>query len=636
MSDDGTSFTIDLPVTGAPAIDAAAASIDSLAVRLDAASKASIAASAAMSAGEASYRTSEAAADRAAKALERIGVAADAQRGKLQEAMDTGDVSGADRAAEKLRNLMDRQAEAASKALAAKTALEAEATALDKLKAAAEAAATEEDKLSQESDKASTSEKSASEGIHFEGAERGLNKLGGPLGAVGSKIAGLASGWGKVSKAFGDLGPEVIAAVGVAAVAAAVAAVTVAAISGVVSLAQWAVGLADANRNALLLSQGIARSVAGGAALNDKLNALTTTLPLTREELSGMAQRLADSGLRGNALTAALDKSAMAAAKLKFGPDFAKEMLSLDQQTKVFHANIAAVFGGLKTDALMGALQKLVGLFDANSASGKALKVVFESIMQPLIDKVTAAEPMIERFFLQLEIWALKALIAIKPYGSTFIKIGEALLVVAAIIGGVLVVALGLLVLPFAVAIAATTALVLGVEWAVGKLIAGFSAVKGWLANFSLADVGKAMIDGLINGIIGGGAALLASVKGVVTGAVDAAKKALGIASPSKVFAEIGMQTGAGMSQGVDRSSAGVQDSLESMVAPPSPSGGAAPSTAPAASSVKSGSGTSLAGATFNLYGVQGAEDAEARISALLTRILEGDVTQLGAAVPST
>ncbi len=34
MSEDGTTFTIDLPVTGQAAIDAASASMDTLAVRL--------------------------------------------------------------------------------------------------------------------------------------------------------------------------------------------------------------------------------------------------------------------------------------------------------------------------------------------------------------------------------------------------------------------------------------------------------------------------------------------------------------------------------------------------------------------------------------------------------------------------
>ena len=43
-------------------------------------------------------------------------------------------------------------------------------------------------------------------------------------------------------------------------------------------------------------------------------------------------------------------------------------------------------------------------------------------------------------------------------------------------------------------------------------------------------------MQGLADGIVSGGSAVLSAMKGAVTGAIDAAKKALGIASPSKVF----------------------------------------------------------------------------------------------------
>ena len=74
------------------------------------------------------------------------------------------------------------------------------------------------------------------------------------------------------------------------------------------------------------------------------------------------------------------------------------------------------------------------------------MKVVFESIFQPLVDGLTNAEPKIERFFLQLEVWALKALIFFKPHASLVLKIGEAFLLVAGIIGGLVVAAIGLVV----------------------------------------------------------------------------------------------------------------------------------------------------------------------------------------------
>lgn len=617
MSDDGTTFTIDIPVTGGSQIDAAAKSTEVLAANLGDASKA-------IQAGEASYRKAEQSADRAAKALERVGLAADVQRGKLRAATEANDEGAAEKAAARLRDLIAEQDVLAQHATKTKTALDAEAKSLDKLSVATDTTTKAEEK----------SGKGAEEFFDkFDGLDRGLKKIGGPLANTAAAVADFGEGFGKLVK---KMGPTAGIIAGTSAAVVALTAVVIGSVVAfaalTVQIATWAVGMADANSSAQLLAEGTARSVAGGEALYDKINELTSKLPLTQEELSATAQRLADAGLRGKALTDSLQTAAIAAAKLKFGPDFEKEMLSLGEQSKALKANIGNVFGGLKVEGLLGALQKLIGLFDESSASGHAIKVVFESIFQPLIDGLTNAEPKIEAFFLQLEIWALKALILFKPHASVVLKIGEAFAIVAGLVGGVLVAALGSLVVFLAAPFALLTALVLVAMKFGDAMIAAFNGIKTFLAGFNLVDMGKAMIDGLVAGITNGGAAVLSAMKGVVTGAVAAAEKALGIASPSKVFAEIGMQTGAGMSVGVNQSAPGVKNSLESMVsAPTSPASGKA---APATASAKSG-GANISGNTFILNGVQNAEDAEARIGDLLTRLIEGDAAQLGAASPA-
>ncbi len=63
--------------------------------------------------------------------------------------------------------------------------------------------------------------------------------------------------------------------------------------------------------------------------------------------------------------------------------------------------------------------------------------------------------------------------------------------------------------------------------------------------------------------------ALLTAITGLASGAITAAKKALGIASPSTIFAEIGMNTAKGMEGGVDEGADAVGGALEAMVAPP-------------------------------------------------------------------
>lgn len=67
-----------------------------------------------------------------------------------------------------------------------------------------------------------------------------------------------------------------------------------------------------------------------------------------------------------------------------------------------------------------------------------------------------------------------------------------------------------------------------------------------------IKKVGGEIVSGLIEGIVGMAKSLVDAVKGVVTGAIDGAKKLLGIKSPSKVFEKIGKQTGQGMVIGLE------------------------------------------------------------------------------------
>ncbi len=179
-------------------------------------------------------------------------------------------------------------------------------------------------------------------------------------------------------------------------------------------------------------------------------------------------------------------------------------------------------------------------------------------------------------------------------------------------------------------------ALVVAIKWVVDELIKGWNAVAAFFKGLNLGDMGKNLIDGLINGIKSGATAVINAMKGVVTGAIDAAKKALGIASPSKVFAEIGVQTGAGMEQGVNKGGAAVRDSLETMVAPPAGKPGGPGAQAPKPEGGSSKGGHNFSGAQFVFNGVKDAQDAVAQFEEMLTRAIEGDLTKLGGAKPAT
>lgn len=597
MASDGTTFQIDIDAPTASA-ERAASKVELLAAKLAEAGEASSAASNAVKAAEAAYRQTEGAADRAAKSLEKVNVSLDAQRGKMAAAMAAGDDAAYARAAAAAEKLTKRQAEAAEAAEKAKAAVAAEAAALDRLRASAATASEQHDHLTKkhaDAKKAAEALKKAQDAAagsgKFKDLADGAKKLGGPIGRLGDVAGGASEGFSKLT---GSLG----AAVGpYAALAVVVIAVTTALIAGTAAVLRWSIGLSDANRSARLLSDGIAGSVAGGRELDAAIKSLERRVPQTSDELRSMAADLAKTGLKGQALTNALEDTATKAAKLKWGPDFAKGAVSLDKLSARLKGNIAGIFGGLNLDKFAGALGRIVDLFDETSITGKAIKVVFESLFQPLVDGLTKLEPKIVAAFIQFQIWVLKALIAIKPFGSTIVMVakvvGAAFLAVVAAIAVVIgvivavnaaamVLAAGLMYLgvKFVELVTSAVAFAAAIISEPGKALTWlqekFNEVVAFLSGLSLAELGSQLIQGLVSGIMSGGAAVVSSVTGVVSNAIDAAKSALGIASPSKVFAEIGAYTAEGMAGGVEEGAGQVQSSIESMVEPPAPGAGGA------------------------------------------------------------
>ncbi len=528
MAGDGTTYSIDI-ATNAAGVEPAAASCARLAESLTGASSAAAQAAEAVKKGEASYKAAEAAANKAALALEKIGIAAQGASGP------------------KLQGLLARQAEAAEKARAAAAAMNVEASALDKLKSAASKAEAAEKKLAKARGNGNLG-KAASE----------LAGLGGPLGAVASKTLGLADSFGDLKEALGSgKGAMAFAAVGAVALAAAIVAVGAAAVAGVGAVALWAV-------------------------------------------------KLADKGGELKPLSAQLSK------------------------------NFNKMFSGLKVKPVIGAFEKIVNLFDESTATSKAIKSVFNSMFQPLLDGITDFVPKMITAFIKFEILVLKGLIAIKPYGGVFQAIGLGLLifvgVVALVVAAVVVAGVAmaaafalLIALPFIIQAnfksmsdGISAAIGGAMDWVTGKV----NGVIDFLKNLSLSSIGTNIIKGLADGLLLGGPQVLAAITGVVGGAIDGAKKLLKINSPSLVFAEIGESTGEGMVKGVDNTAGDVQGSMESMISPPIPAAGAAPSA--------KGSGGSTYQITINAAGGDGQSIAEA-----LMRVLADLGAQAGTAVPS-
>jgi len=97
----------------------------------------------------------------------------------------------------------------------------------------------------------------------------------------------------------------------------------------------------------------------------------------------------------------------------------------------------------------------------------------------------------------------------------------------------------------------------------------GSLATQGW------TTIGTAIVDGITSGITSGYERVTGAVRGLADNAITAARETLGIASPSRVFAEIGGHTAEGFERGVHGGTQGAQDAMAAMVAPPDAAGAA-------------------------------------------------------------
>jgi TP901 family phage tail tape measure protein len=87
------------------------------------------------------------------------------------------------------------------------------------------------------------------------------------------------------------------------------------------------------------------------------------------------------------------------------------------------------------------------------------------------------------------------------------------------------------------------------------EIKAGAMAVVEWMSAIpsQIMQIGRDLIDGLINGIRERWQALKDGISSIASGIADTVRGALGIRSPSRVFAEIGGHLMDGLSQGIER-----------------------------------------------------------------------------------
>jgi hypothetical protein len=547
--------------------------------------------------------------------------------------------------------------------VAATKALDEHTVALKKLETEAAQAANKEAALTAQLKhvKTITSDSTRAHAAHERGLKKlagAFNTLGGPIGAAGYAAINLTDDFGDMTRVIGKgHAVALVAAAGFVALVVAIVAVSVAAVAGVAAVAAWGVGLANSKRDADLTSEAMQALHPELKALSGTIAAVAKETGLHSDELQELAGKLKAAKVAAADMPDALRAAALAEAALgaggsadfieqlkagkraagalskevagKLSPIVAEKMRGLGAQSQRFHDLIGNLFGGLNIEPLLTGLTRLINLFDETTAAGKAIRLIFERVFQPLIDSADKAAIMIEAFALGVIIGVLKMYIALKPtiqalsefFGlddmttadtlASITRAGEALVPVLAFIA-----AQFLIMIAVVAAVAASLAL---------PLVAMVKLVE-YLKSLSFQEIGVLLIRGLAAGITLGGSEVLIAITRVIGSAISAASRLLDSHSPSKVFADLGYGTGEGYAEGVDDSAPMATRAVEDMVAPPNAGTG----TAPRGGGAGASRSIDLTGAHFTFNGVANAEQAAQLFQEMLTRFFEGTADSIG------
>lgn len=582
-----------------------------------------------------------------ATALERLGAKSAEVSSKMQAAMEAGDTQTFWKLAAQSSALAEKQAALEEKASGTAKALEEQAEVVGKL------SSEYADLRDAEEASEAASEAAADSTEAFEKSAGGIKKLGGPLGGLGDKAEEFSEAWGALKDKLGTGG----AAMAVAAVAAVALAAAVAAAA--YKIAAFGIKAADAQRNLKLTLEAMEGTAEGGGRLADAFSEIEGATGVGEDRLLDLTRSLKDAGVAAADMPAALRAIATQEAALgdtggtqaliddlktgkksatelatemekQFGGVVEKKMLGVDAQMATLQKNLEDLFSGLNIEGALKGFSKLVALFDSSTESGQALKAIIEAAFGSLGDAEDIFNT-IERFFLGMISSALTLAIWIKKIAKElgFDTGGLSDIIDAADLGKIALFTLLIPLAPLILAIGIIGGLIYGLVAAFQVVSAAGTAAWQWiteafntvteaLEGFDLAEVGQAMIDGLVEAIKNGAAAVAGAIKDVAKGAIDGAKSVLSIASPSKVFEEIGGYTIEGFVGGVDAENDNAQRAMEDAISPPDPkrAGGAG------------GGNTYTISITVNAG--QGAEEIAAEVRRVMLDVLEDGAEQMG------
>lgn len=342
------------------------------------------------------------------------------------------------------------------------------------------------------------------------------------------------------------------------------------------------------------------KQIAGFKAMGLNVEDVASKMGVTAKELR--------TGLTTGTISAQKFQDALTGvASSKFGGPLEEQALSLGNAWAKLKENVGHLFEDVDVKPFLESMRQLLSIFSQSKPSGQAMKAGLTSVFDSVFSAAAKVANFLEGFFLNVEIWVLKALVFLKPFVKKFDELNEKFGIVSKFIFGVkllaTVIGVGLagafavLVAPMAIFWGGILAVVAGISLLAGAIVdiipTATSALAGWAT--SAYDAATSFIDGLVNGIEAGITRVVDAAKNLGTSAMGAIKGILGIHSPSRVMMQMGIHTGAGFAGGLNASRQAVASASAGMASSSAlgVTSGASPAMSPQSYSSGSSGGTS-------------------------------------------
>lgn len=415
-----------------------------------------------------------------------------------------------------------------------------------------------------------------------------LAGAGGPLGQVGTAL-----------QKIGGMGPLILgagaAAIGLLAVAAAAVAAASATIALTAAVVRYGIEAAGTARSEALHLEGLTRirtwsGVAAGSSseLTASIARVSSIAAIGRSQITGYAESIYRLGLRGRSADIALEAASIAAAaggdaigrrylglaagaartgrsvaavaddvRRRFGDVNARMNLDLGRQSERLRQSFTDMFAGSRVSAAFErfahGLGTITELFSQSSASGRAMRGIVEAIFPNVLDTVTELGPAVRHVFQDLVYGATRAAIVVVRLRMMWRGLWET------ITGGM-------------AAASAAGAAIDGVVRAytsplrmLGELL---QSAQHWWHDIG-ANSAAGLVDGLTAGLRLRASSAVSAVRELAGSVRGAFEVALDMHSPSRVFAEYGVNITDGLVEGVERGRRETDAAVGAMVAAP-------------------------------------------------------------------